>query len=475
MQKEVLLIIHDLYQNDVEFPIGIGYLAAVLQKHGYKVEIACQDLYHWTDEELVDKWLKNKTYAIIGIGFLSARFKETVLPLCHTVNKYKGNALLVLGAQGATATPEYILRSTKADIAVLGEAEETIIELMENLDNYKNIKGLAYRVGNKVRINERRQPIKDLDSIPFPAWDLFPMDKYTNTMLYMGQNKNEKSFPIISSRGCTANCKFCWRMEKGIRFRSIKNLMEEMSILYHKYGVTYFIFQDELFIANIKRLREFVQGLKDYKLFGKIKYNVGGIRANIVTDELARLLKESNCTYANIGFEAADDQCLKEMNKHITAEENVRCAETFKKYGVVMGLNFIWGTPSDNEETLKKRVDFLRKYNTYAELRTIRPITTYPNSPFYYDALEQGLLTGPEDFYDKFKNSDLISVNFTKIPTDKAHVLLYKANVELILDHVKHSTMTVDEANDIINGFFNLYFMGFQKFRGARKYGRDKE
>ena len=471
--KKVLFIIHDLYQPDVEFPLGVGYLASILQKHGYKVEIVNQDLYHYSNKELADKWLKNNDYSIIGIGFLSARFIETVLPLCDIVNKYKKNALLVLGGSGATATPEYILKATQADIIVMGEGEKTIAELMENLDSYEQLKGIAYRKGNSVTVNERRPPTKDLDDIPFPAWNLFPMDKYRSTCQYMGQDKNEYSFPMLTSRGCVGRCTFCWRMESSIRFRSIKNVMEEMKQLYDKYQITYFIFQDELFIANLKRLKEFIQGLKDYKLYGKIKYNMGGIRANIVTDELAQLLKSSGCEYANVGFEAMDQQCLNEMDKRVTVEDNIQCAENLKKNKVTMGLNFIWGTESDNEETLQKRVEFLKKYNSYSELRTVRPMTPYPACQLYLDALDKALLKDAEDFYRKFKNSDLIMVNFTKIPTDKAYKLLFKANAELILDHLKHSKMSADEANKILKGFFELYFEGAEKFRGARTYKKE--
>jgi len=471
--KKVLFIVHDLYQDDVEFPLGVGYLSAVLKKAGHQVDIANQDLYHWSNEETVQRFVKDKDYDVIGIGFLSARFIETILPLCKEINKHKGNSLLVLGGPGATATPEYILKSTKADIIVLGEGEKIIVDLMENLDNLKDVKGIAFRDENKVTVNERVLPVKNLDEIPFPAWELFPMDKYRSTCQYMGQNKNEYSFPMITSRGCINDCYFCYRCEKGIRFRSIENVMYEMKMLFVNYGITYFIFQDELFIANLKRLKEFIQGLKDWKMYGKIKYNMGGIRANIVTDELARLLKESGCEYANVGFEAMDQNCLDEMNKRETVQHNITCAENLKKHNVTMGLNFIWGVPSDNEETLRHRVDFLRQYNSYSELRTIRPITPYPACQFYYDAIDKGLIKDAEDFYNKFKNSDLITVNFTKISNDDAYKMLFKANLELTLDHIKHSKMSVDEANNILKGFFELYFEGKEKFRGARKYVKE--
>jgi radical SAM superfamily enzyme YgiQ (UPF0313 family) len=464
--KNVLFIVHDLYQDDNEFPLGIGYLASALQKRGHNVTIACQDLYHWSNEELAEKYLKNHLYDIIGLSFMSARFVETIIPLCSVINKYRKSALLVLGGHGPSATPEYVLKKLNADVVVVGEGDETIVDIAEK--PLSDIKGIVYMSDGNIIKNEPRELIKHLDTIPFPAWDLFPMDRYTDTMLFPGQEKKEKSFPIISSRGCTNRCAFCYRLTKGIRFRSIQNVMDEMKILYEKYNVSYFVLQDELFAASLKRLKAFVQGLKDNDLYGKVKYAVGGLRADLVTDDLAILLKESNCEHVSIGFESVEQKILDELQKNTTVEDNFRCAEILKKHNVIMKLNFIWGAPSDNKETLNKSVAFIKKYNTYGDLRTIRPITPYPVCPFYNLAVKKGKISEPEDFYNKFLNSDLITVNFTDIPDNECYKMLYQANSELIDDHVKHTDMTQEAGDEMKDAFHKLYFEGYTKFRGAR-------
>jgi len=143
--------------------------------------------------------------------------------------------------------------------------------------------------------------------------------------------------------------------------------------------------------------------------------------------------------------------------------------------GLVMGLNVIWCNPYDSEESLWKLVDFLKKYNTYGQIRTIRPVTPYPGCPLYYDAIKMGLLKGPGDFFEKFKNSDLITVNFTDMTTDECHKLLFAANTELILDHFLKTEGDMKEAKNLINGFYGLYFENDYKFRGARRYDRKTE
>lgn len=475
----VLFIVHDVYQDDNEFPLGVGYLSAVLKKYGADVTVCCQDIFHYTNEELANKFLKNEEYDLIGIGFLAARFKETIIDLCTTVNKYKKEAKLILGGHGPSPIPEYVLRTTKADLVAIGEAEETIIEVLDailNNGDFTDIKGIAYRDGNKNFINERRKPVKNLDILPFPAWELFPMDIYTTNMKYMGQHDNQKALQIITSRGCVNKCTFCYRLERGIRFRSIENVVEEMKLLYNNYGVTYFVIQDELFVASFKRFKKFIDALGEHDLLHKINYNISvGIRADVTTDEMAQLLKDTSCVYVNIGFESVTQQCLDDMKKNTTAEDNFKTAEIMRRHGVGMGINFIWGIMSDNEDTLLRNVEFIKKYNSYDELRTIRPITPYPGSELYYYAISKGLLSGPEDFFEKFSNSDLLTVNFTDIPKDKFYKMLFEANKELISDHYQHTGESKEQADQMINDFYNLYFKGFVIFRGARHFERKSE
>ena len=158
------------------------------------------------------------------------------------------------------------------------------------------------------------------------------------------------------------------------------------------------------------------------------------------------------------------------MKKNTTVEQNIRAAEIARKIGIGLGLNFIWGNKGDTAESLRKNVELIKKYNTYDQIRTIRPVTPYPGCELYYEAIERGLLSGPDNFFNKFKNSDLLTVNFTDIPEKEFYQLLFEANKELILDHYAQTTKNTEEANNLIQSFYNLYFKGETKFRGARHY-----
>lgn len=467
--SKVLLIVHDNYQEDNVFPLGLGYIAAVLKRRGAEVSICCMDVFHYTNDQLAE-YLSNHEFDLIGLGFMAPRFKRGVDKLCNVISENKKEAWFVLGGHGPTPIPEYFLQKTGADIVIVGEAEETIIELLycklHNPENLSSIRGVAYRNGDKIMVNERRNPVAKLDSIPFPEWELFPMDKYTSCLKFPSMQDGDKAFPVITSRGCINECSFCHRMESGIRVRSLTNIVEEMNMLNTSYGINYFFFADELSIISKKRVFEFAKLLKENSL--NVMYRMD-CRVDLFDEEVAKVLKDSGCVFMNIGFESTDQNVLNMMNKNVTVEQNIKAAEIAHKHGVGIGLNFIWGLPGDNEESLRRNAEFIKKYNLYDQIRTIRPVTPYPGSPLYYEAIRKGLLRGPDEFFEKFKNSDLYMVNFMGIPEEKIYQLLYEVNKELIIDHFQHTNHNMDAANRLIEHFYNLYFKGEYSFTGPRR------
>lgn len=465
----VLFIIHDVYQDDNWFPMGPGYIAAVLKKADVEVSIYNQDVFHYTNDELA-QYLSQNSFDIITIGFLAARFTETILDLCHVVNKYKKDAWLVLGGHGPSPIPEYVLKTTGADLVTIGEAEETFLDLVrckKDKSDLHSIKGIAFfDENNQFVLTERRKPVRNLDSLPFPEWSLFPMEQYSTCLRTPRMTPEDRAFGILTSRGCINRCSFCYRMEKGIRFRSVRNIVSEMKELNELYGITFFLTYDELFVYPRKRIFEFYEELQQNDL--KIKYQCNA-RVDIFDEEIADCLKESGCQFVNFGMESSDQTVLDQMKKNTTVEANIKAAEIVKKRGIGIGLNFIWGNPGDTEKSLWDNVKLIKKYNMYDQIRTIRPVTPYPGCDLYYEAIDRGLLAGPEDFFNKFKNSDRFTVNFTEIPEAEYYNMLFKANKELILDYYAHTNGDKKAADELIDSFYRLYFLNNVKFRGARK------
>jgi anaerobic magnesium-protoporphyrin IX monomethyl ester cyclase len=471
--NKVLFIIHDVYQDFNQFPLGEGYLAAILHDSGASVEAYCMDVFHYSNEQLAEH-LQNNEYDLIGVGFMAARFNETVVELCKVINNNKKNAWLVLGGHGPSPIPEYVLRKTNADLIATGEFEKHIVDLLrckvKGLD-ISEVMNIAYLKDNQLKINEISLPVSNLNEIPFPLWEIFPMEKYTTCLKMFNQKEHEKSFVFLSSRGCVNKCNFCYRMEKGIRVRSIKNIIDELKVLVEQYGVNCFFFQDELFVLSKNRLLEFEEALKEENLTIKFSCNA---RVDIMDQEIVEILKRCGCQFINFGFESSSDTVLKLMNKNASLEQNMAALKLVKDIGGIgMGLNFIWNNLGDNEDTLRKNVELIKKYNTYYQCRTIRPVTPYPGSDLYYHLIKEGKIKGPADFFERFINSDLILINLMDISDEKAYELLLEVNTDLILDHYNNTAGDLDEAQRLIQQFADLYSRKIINFRGSRHYNND--
>ena len=447
------------------FPTGHAYIASVLMKAGHEVEVYSQDIHHYPDEHLTNYLNKNK-FDFVSVSIVGGYYQyKKLLNISNAINKSKNrsNFRFIIGGHMASPEPEYFLKKTQADVIVIGEGEVTVVELVNAVMNkscLRNIDGIAYRLGEFTYVNRRRELIKDIDSIPMPAYHLFDINSYR--LLRMPHcTSTDFVMPMISGRGCTFKCTFCYRMDKGFRPRSSASIIREIKYLQRTYGITYIAFSDELLMSSEKRTIDLCNTFIEEGL--NIKWDANG-RLNYATPEVLKLMKEAGCVFINYGIEAFDDNVLKTMNKKLTVKQITIGIENTLNAGISPGINIIWGNLGDTEYTLKKGVDFLLKYDDGSQLRTIRPVSPYPGCELYYYAIKKGLLKDVEDFYKhKHVNSDLLSVNFTNISDDVFHKELFKANSILIENHFKN------KCNSTINEAKKLYLEKNQEFRGFRQ------
>ncbi|MDP3065142.1 MAG: radical SAM protein, partial [Methanobacteriaceae archaeon] len=392
----------------------------------------------YPESHLVD-YLSQNDFDVIAVSVIGGYYQyQKLLKISNAINSVPNRPYYILGGHGPSPEPEYFLQKTKADAIVIGEGEISTVNLLAALENNKDlssVKGIAYRDNGTVFINEPQELIKDIDSIPHPAWDLFPMDYYT--LLREPKIKNsERTFQVLSGRGCTFNCNFCYRMDKGFRPRSAQSIIEEIKILIEKYAVSYIEFTDDLFMSSIKRTKELCNAFIKADL--NIHWNCNG-RLNYAIPDVLKLMKEAGCVFINYGIESMDDTILKNMNKKLKTKQIIDGIEATLAEGISPGYNIIFGNIGENADTLRAGLEFLLKYDDHSQLRTIRPVTPYPGSPLYYYAIEKGLLKDVEDFYEnKHLNSDLLSVNFTDLSDDEFHNLLFEANKTLLENYHKH-------------------------------------
>jgi radical SAM superfamily enzyme YgiQ (UPF0313 family) len=459
----ILLVIYDNDSYISWFPQGPAYLAAVCRKAGHVVSIYNQDVYHWPEEHLV-RFLNEQHFDVAGVGACGGYYQyRKVLKLSEAINRAKHRPVYLLGGHLAAPEPEYFLRKTGADVVVIGEGEVTILELLQQLESKQplnSVAGIAYLDNGRLIRTAPRALIENIDTIPFPAWDLFPMDHYS--LLRLPNIKNsQRCLPVLSGRGCTFTCNFCYRMDQGFRARSTESIIEEIQILKKDYKISYIAFSDELLMSSKERTVELCESFIKAQL--NITWDCNG-RLNYATPEVLKAMKAAGCVFINYGIESMDEQALRNMKKALTVKQIITGVENTITAGISPGLNIIFGNIGETKESLKLGVEFLLKYDDHAQLRTIRPVTPYPGCPLYYYGIEKGLLKDCEDFYEhKHLNSDLVAVNFTKLSDDEFHHSLFEANQILIENYyVAQHKRSIAAAQE-------LYLERDTSFRGFRQ------
>ncbi len=460
---KVLLVIYDNDSYIHWFPQGASYIASALLKHGHTVEIYNQDKFHFPDEHLT-QYLDEKRFDVVGVGVIAGYYQyRKLLKLSEAINNARHRPFYIIGGHGPSPEPEFFLRKTGADAAVIGEGEETVVELLGALSNnspLKEVKGIAFAQNGDIHINDKRPLLKDIDAIPFPAYHLFPIDYYR--LLRMPHVKNtDFVMPLLSSRGCPYTCAFCYHMDTQVRLRSNESVIDEIKLLKEGYGINYIAFADELLMVSKERAASLCESFLKSGL--NIKWDCNG-RLNFACADVLKLMRRAGCVFINYGIEAMDNDVLKNMKKSLTVEQIIKGIEETLKAGISPGFNIIFGNLGDSKETLKKGVEFLLKYDDGAQMRTIRPVTPYPGSPLYYYAKEKGMLAGAQDFYEnKHSNSDLLSVNFTDMSDEEFHGSLLEANRKLFENYFQKKTACfIKQAQD-------LYLKRDADFRGFRQ------
>ena len=431
----ILLIAYDNESRVSYFPLNIAYIASVCRKAGHEVSIYNQDVYHWPESHLFGL-LDKEHFDVVGVGIIGGYYQyRKLLKISEAINKTKNRPFYIIGGHGPSPEPEFFLRKTHADAVVVGEGELTIIELLDAIKDKKglsSVSGIAFFEGDRFVQTPRKQLISNIDEIPFPAWDLFPINHYA-LLPDPRTNNTDRVMPVLSGKGCNFQCNFCYRMDPEQRTRTPQGILEEIQVLKKDHGITYIEFVDDLLMSSVQRAEKLCESFIKAKL--NVKWFCNG-RLNYATLEILKLMKAAGCVFINYGIESMDEEMLRIMNKALTLKQVEKGVENTLRAGISPGLNIIFGNIKETKEALKKGVEFLLKYDDHSQMRTIRPVTPYPGSPLYYYAIKNGLLKDAEDFYEnKHINSDLLSVNFTDLSDEEFHRALYEANKTLLKNY----------------------------------------
>lgn len=367
-------------------PMGLAYIGAVLEKDGHKVRII--DI--GADKIPLKSLMRIFQGAdIIGLTATTPTFKNAEL-ICKLA-KENSSAITILGGIHATIASEECAKSKFIDFVVRGEGEETIVELVNSIKNKKNpkkINGLTFKSKNKIIHTPNRELIKDLDKIPFPARHLFNHQKYSYP-----DSLASPVMPIMTSRGCPHGCTYCCTKQiftRKVRFRSAKNVVDEIEHLIKKYGVKEIHFWDDNFTLNKQRVFE----IRDEIRKRGIKLNFAfpnGLRVDQVDADILIALRDMGVYSMAFGVESGNQVILNNVKKGTTIAQIEKAYKIAKKLGFETWGFFMIGLPGETKETIINTINFAKKINPdIAKFHILKP---FPGTEVFNQLKEQGLIT----------------------------------------------------------------------------------
>ncbi|MFX0001762.1 MAG: B12-binding domain-containing radical SAM protein [Candidatus Hermodarchaeota archaeon] len=433
--------------------IGLGVIANVLANEGYNVKILDLNAERLSNEEVIEKVNLNNKFDIIGIGGLitTYRYLKWLIP---EIKKYNPNSIIVIGGGVVTESPTLLLSKTPADIAVICEGEITMKELVATIKknkSYKDINGIAYKDNGEIKINPPRPLIKDLDELPLPAYELFPINIYLKNVSHGSIIGKKSEMGIITTRGCPFNCHYCYHIfGRGVRTRSIDNVINEIKYLIDKFNVESILILDETFTINKKRVKEFCQKVISEKI--KIPWSCYA-RVNLIDKIMLKMMKAAGCYRVGYGIESGSQKILDNMNKGVTVEQAKKAIKITRKVGLNVGATFMFGYPGETLETIQETIEFCDKLNLSP---TFFFTTPYPGTKLYIDMKERILekFNNEDKFFEVLGDAKEFTINLSDFSNEELFELKKKAENDLKIKTFKKKLQNYNNKLRIY-GFFS--------------------
>jgi len=357
-------------------PLGLLYIAAVLDKAGYKAEILDAFITDFSFRKIGDiievgmpygrimEEIRRRKPDIVGVTNPFTCQVENAIRVADIVKEIDPNILTVVGGPHVTAVPvEFLDEAKNVDIAVIGEGEHTMLDIARFFEGYKKIsdvQGIAYRKDGTVVMNSPRPFIKDLDELPYPAYHLVEMEQYLDPEKIEYRSFKDRAIPMITSRGCPFNCSFCsvhLHMGKMFRAHSVNYIVDHIEHVVNKYRVKTIYFEDDNLTLDLKRF----EAICDKIIEKDITFNwetPNGVRPDYLTLSLLKKMKKTGCQSVFFGIESGDQFVLDNIvDKSLKLEDVTKVAKMCKEIGLKTGAFYIIGFPGEKKENMVKTVE----------------------------------------------------------------------------------------------------------------------
>jgi anaerobic magnesium-protoporphyrin IX monomethyl ester cyclase len=373
--------------------IGLGYLGAVLEKNGYKVNIIDCQAQKFTIADF-EREIGKYQPKIVGITSTTLTYNSAI-KLAGIAKKVHPNCLTVLGGCHVTFWDDKALEECAAlDVAVRKEGEYTFLEIANRVKEGKplnDVLGTTCRENGKITRNADRPYIQNLDELPIPAYHLFPIESF--------RRNGKVIFPMLASRGCVYCCDFCTAVRmfgQKHRARSPKNVVDEIEFVTNKYGNDQFTFYDDLFTLDPTWVKEICKEIRNRNL--KIKWDCE-TRLDMVTKELLLEMRKAGCNVIWFSLEAGSQRILDAMGKGFTVEQTLSAYKWAREAGMMTIANVVLGFPGETPQSAWETIKFVKKVSPDDVGYNIA--TPYPGTAMYYQVKKMGWLKIEDfDYYD---------------------------------------------------------------------------
>ena len=378
-------------------PLGLAYLAAVLERDGFTVEILDQVASEINNQELLERAARAAP-GLIGISCLTP-VMNSVQHLVKGLRERAPHIPIVLGNTHATVFRTQLLEQGQADVVIAGEGEGAMLDLARAVRDgaaLASVAGIHYRDGEgRVCSTEERPPMVNLDDLPLPAWHLLDLGLYQKCpMLCLD---DDPTLSIQASRGCFYRCTFCSQDQiyRKFRHREVEAVIDEMKHFRRRFNVTRFVFIDANFPFNREYGLRFCDELRRQGLHRQIKWVVE-TRPDMVDLELLREMKDAGLHLIMYGFEVGNQAILDSINKRFTLEHSRQAMRDTRAAGIyTLGL-FMLGLPGETRETCLQTIRFARELD--CDMAKFNLAVPLPGSRFYEDHRAELNVEAPEKF-----------------------------------------------------------------------------
>ncbi len=407
-------------------PLGLAYIAAVLEEAGYTVRILDCPALGMSLEEF-RRTVRRLKPTLVSISATTPIIKQAYRA-AKAVRQEVEDALVCLGGYHPTfMDKECLMECDAVDVVVRREGEYTVLDLTRSVvdgeEELGEILGITYRDedGRPVR-NPDRPLIQDLDTLPFPARHLLPMDRYT----FFGSRTSATT--IVSSRGCPMRCEFCASAAlhgHRLRTHSAERVVAEMLHVHERYGSDIIAFVDDTFTYDRRRVEKICHLLIESDV--NITWGCSA-RVDTVDKDLLELMKEAGCSTLFFGVESGSQEILDNVNKGFTVEQTKRVFEICKDIGIITVASAVVGLPGETHKSAKRTIKFLKELDP--DYAIVSVATPYPGTKFYERAEKEGLIE--EKSWDKFTLMDPV-IRTTELTPNEVKKYQKRAMIEFYM------------------------------------------